>query len=101
MLGTVQGAMPGAEITCPPELPAPVSAQQTFSVDFCESQTVELDVHVGADCCRVPDGGGTMTCGCDQGLVCGAGLSTTGNDCGPSECCDSDVVSCKLEPVQR
>jgi hypothetical protein len=101
-LGTLSCTMPGAEITCPPPpLPMPVSPQQSFSVDFCESQTVELDIHVGADCCYQPDGGGAMMCGCDEGLVCGAGLSTTGNDCAANECCSNDVASCKLEPVQR
>lgn len=42
-----------------------------------------------------PDGG---ACGCGPLQVCGAGLSTEGRPCGPSECCASAVTAaCALE----
>jgi len=41
--------------------------------------------------------GGSGTCGCVPGFVCGVGLTSAGKACGPSECCSESISSCALD----
>ncbi|MDI1445895.1 hypothetical protein [Polyangium sp. 6x1] len=103
-----ENAGPGKEFACPTALPPVLGDVQTIDIDFCEAATRKLVFHVGSVCgCNDADAGpgdagptdagdvdaGPSSCGCSPGFSCGAGLTTTGQACGPSTCCGTTVSS--------
>jgi hypothetical protein len=81
---------PGSQFACPDPLPTmPFAPVQKVSFDFCEGESVKVQVDVGSKCD-----------GCTSTEVCAAGLSTDGAPCGPTECCAMAISdACALVPV--
>jgi hypothetical protein len=77
----------GKEFACPTQFPAPLTPPRTVQVSFCTAEEPrELVFHLAS------------TCFCDKGLICGAGLSTSGHKCAHEECCNAEISNpCALE----
>ncbi|HRI66202.1 MAG TPA: hypothetical protein PK156_18270 [Polyangium sp.] len=90
---------PGKEFACPSTLPPASGEARKVSVDFCEAETRKLVFHVGAECCAGSGGaGGSGSCACMAGFVCGVGLTSAGRPCGPSDCCGESIsAACALD----
>jgi hypothetical protein len=99
--GDVSGSLdPGRDFACPPSLPPPLGPSRRLSIAFCagEARRVHFQLGVGCPCGGSgvggsgvgggggAGGGGEATC-CDDGLVCGAGVASTGSICPPDSCC--------------
>ncbi len=80
----------GSQFNCPGTFPSPFAPKQVLTFDFCAEKAVKVTVNAGAKCS-----------GCDPATeVCGAGLSTDGSPCGPTECCSNAISdACALVQV--
>ncbi len=77
----------GDEFPCPGTFPTALGAPQAVTTALCDGEARRLGFVVGATCA-----------GCGANEVCGAGLASTGADCGPTSCCaDTIADACALD----
>ena len=81
----------GEEFPCPGTMPPVVGEPQRITLPLCAGAARAVSFHAGATC----------TAACSASQVCGAGLSSTGTECGATACCSGTLGdACALPPAE-